>query len=446
MCDSSPDPRGLANVRMSPLTTAFLLCLLVSPLLQGAYTFESVVDDSGALTNFFEAPGINASGEVAFQGRYDGSFEAIFKVSNGRLIEIARGDGNFFTSFGLGGHTPINASGRVAFMGNLTTSTSGIFTSTGDGSPLTKIVVGNEISAFFPITLPMSMNASGHVAFTARQHGVYSIYVGDGQSLVPVISTDRSEFELLEDIVAINATDVVAFTGFIRGGGGNGVYVATTASHAPIAQSTGIFGGFTGTYLSINQAGVVAFGATLDGAVRGGIWRGTPTEVEPVAVGLPYATFGRVAINNSGQVAFYAGLPTANYGIYTGSNAVTHKVIELGDTLFGDVLDHLTFGENGLNDIGQVAFAYRLRNGRYGVAVATPLGIRILSINEAGNNSIKLQIQGLPGATHRVLAADRVDGTYNSVGSVNAGLDGKFEFLHTGGGGQQSRYYRVESL
>lgn len=438
-------PTRLVSMPMIWAAAILLPSWFGAPSLRAAYSYESVIDDSGALTNFFEAPSINSSGEVAFQGQYDGSDQGIFKVSKGRLIEIARGDRSFFTSFGQGGHTPINASGRVGFMGNLTTSTSGIFTGTGDGAPLTKIVVGKEISALFPITLPLAMNEAGHVAFTARQHGVYSIYIGDGEGLRPVISTDQSEFDLLGEIVAINSADLVAFSGFVRGGGGNGVYVATSASHSPVALSTGIFANFSSPYLSINSSGMVAFGATLDGAVVGGVWRGTPTEVAPVAVGSPYASFKRVAINASGQVAFYAGLQTSAYGIYTGSNAITDKVIQLGDTLFGAVLEDVVFGENGLNDLGQVSFAYRLRNGRYGVAVATPLGIRIVSIREITNDSVELNVQGLPGAVHRVLAADRVNGSYNSVGTVNAGVDGKFQFVHTGGGGLPGRYYRVES-
>jgi hypothetical protein len=77
-------------------------------------------------------------------------------------------------------------------------------------------------------------------------------------------------------------------------------------------------------------------------------------------------------INNAGGIAF-AGSVGGVGGIYTGTNPLTDAVVRFGDSLFGSTVTELSFGSDGLNDLGQVGFYYKLANGRSGMAIATPV-------------------------------------------------------------------------
>jgi hypothetical protein len=85
------------------------------------------------------------------------------------------------------------------------------------------------------------------------------------------------------------------------------------------------------------------------------------------------------AINNAGDVAFAATLDDFfTQGIFTGGDPVTDRVIATGDTLDGRTVQGLTFCEEGLNDSGQLGFIATLEdaespNGfRMAVFRATP--------------------------------------------------------------------------
>ena len=68
-----------------------------------------------------------------------------------------------------------------------------------------------------------------------------------------------------------------------------------------------------------------------------------------------------------------AGLDVSGYGIYIGDGANTNEVIGSGDLLFGSTITALSISPTSLNDLGQVAFYYRLANGTTGIAIATPV-------------------------------------------------------------------------
>ena len=109
-----------------------------------------------------------------------------------------------------------------------------------------------------------------------------------------------------------------------------------------------------------------------------GIFRGDGTPgVNPVAVatsGGVFTTFGDMpAINNFGNVVFAANLNGGGQGIFNGPNAVTNKVIRTGDALDDSIVTSAALASGALNDLGQVAFAATLADGRQGVYVAIPV-------------------------------------------------------------------------
>jgi hypothetical protein len=79
----------------------------------------------------------------------------------------------------------------------------------------------------------------------------------------------------------------------------------------------------------------------------------------------PFGAFGfrPPALNNHGDVAFSATLDDfLTTGIFVGPRAVQDRVIATGDKLDGARVISLTFSEEGLNDLRQLAFIARLED------------------------------------------------------------------------------------
>ena len=100
----------------------------------------------------------------------------------------------------------------------------------------------------------------------------------------------------------------------------------------------------------------------------------------------PFLFFGEPSLNNSGTVAFAVG-----GGIFTGRDPLADEVISPGDTLFGSTVTQVSGSTQQINDIGQIAFSYKLADGRTGVARADPLVILEPS-------TLPLLVAGLLGA------------------------------------------------
>jgi hypothetical protein len=95
----------------------------------------------------------------------------------------------------------------------------------------------------------------------------------------------------------------------------------------------------------------------------------------------PNNLLGSPDINDAGLVAFRATLDAGGAGIFTGPDAVNDRVIGTGDALFGSTVTDVFFAR-GLNEDGSLAFAYTLANGRQGVALAVvpePVALTLLA-------------------------------------------------------------------
>lgn len=135
----------------------------------------------------------------------------------------------------------------------------------------------------------------------------------------------------------------------------------------------------------INNAGQVAFGrfsnnTTYELLIGDGV---SPLETIASITNTAFVDFGHLSLNNHGDVAFLAELSSdVSKGIFLGGDPNNDLLIGIGDALDGSTVLDLVMGRHALNDHGQVTFFARLTDGRQGVyvmAIPSPSGFVVLS-------------------------------------------------------------------
>jgi hypothetical protein len=87
-----------------------------------------------------------------------------------------------------------------------------------------------------------------------------------------------------------------------------------------------------------------------------------------------FESFRGVLINNTGPVAFYATPVGGQLGIYTGPDPLRHRVLGLGDTLFGATVADFALNPVSVNEAGQLAIRVALDDGRQFILRGDPVG------------------------------------------------------------------------
>ena len=372
------------KLRLMTMIALGLASMTTAQTRLASYDFTPIADTSGSLSALGPSLSLNNSGTVSFWGLTRSGVAQILTSDGRRLTTVIETEigssGPGFTD--LSPWTSINASGTVAFNAN-TQTTGGIFT--GSGGPITTIASGLKMPVsfigdpFFAFDPGPSINNAGVVAFQASRlfvgHGFYGLFTGNGGTIdMLYIILNRNPTPVFGR-PAINERGTLAFFQVVfppvhgaiqTGDGGPTTTIADTLS------------GFSSLDLhpSINNAGIVAFGAILTTGV-GGIFLGSGGPVITVADTTgPFADFSGSSpiINNQASVVFFARLDSGELGIFTGPDPVADKVIAVGDPLLGSAVAEFFLDNSrlGFNDRGQVAFLARLQNGVDVVVRADP--------------------------------------------------------------------------
>jgi hypothetical protein len=337
------------------------------------FTFINAVDNTQGFSFFGSMPAMNNGGAVAFQSVGSG-FEsgAVSKWQSGVITTIATSANESGLS-GFGDSVAINSFGTVGFSARVPGRGDSII-ATGEGGPLTTVASANEQGLvggqFFGIS---AINESGTVVFLGIRRGFRSqaIFSGQGGALTAIVDTATDPGFLGLGNSDINASGNVVFRGF-PADGSEGIF--STAGGIKVIADTNnqAFGGFLDPV--INDPGTAASAASLN-PIGAEVFTGTAAGITPRTN--PASSFlksvDNVSINNSGDVAFFGTKAGGGEGVFVeltgGSNAI--PVIEAGDSLFGSAVITVSVGRFSLNDRGQVAFRYQLRDGRSGIAVAS---------------------------------------------------------------------------
>jgi len=334
-----------------------------------SYGFTKIADTSGPLKSFtnYPRPAINNTGTVAFAAELDTGGNGIFIGNGGATTTIADTNGPFsfvYSDFSF------NNQGTVAFAANVDAGGIGIFVGNGEATSTIADSSGSFSSVFSP-----SINDEGKVAFQALLDASgEGVFTGNGGALTPIVETSDKFVRFSSS--DINAEGTVVYRTLQPSNGTDSLSTYSNGVFTTVVDNGGPFSSFGTLSLdnpSLNDAGTVAFGASLD-AGGSGIFTKNDGVITTIADTTgPFARFNfNPSINNSGDVAFLASLDAdiRGEGIYTGSDPIADKVITTGDSLFGSTVTNLEFFGEGLNDVGQIAFYASLANGTTGIFVA----------------------------------------------------------------------------
>ena len=340
------------------------------------FRFVNVADTTQGFTNFGTFPAINDHGVVAFEATGPGAADGMFRWKDGSILQIAKSSSGGLSLFGA--DPAINAGGTVVFEANLAPGVRAIFTS--DGVSTKTIVNSNDKGLIGAFLGAPSINRSGKVAFFGIRKGFGSqaVFVGDGDTLTPVVDTLNSDFTSFQN-VAINASGEVVFVAN-RTDDSTGLFVVNAGKHRDASEqpidivdtNNSDLAGFGDPV--INKSGTIANDVSLKNsnveilsADRGGVTARTDV------TGANFVVFDHPSINDSDAVAFLAFEVDGNLGIFiepTGG-ASPVPVIRTGDELFGSVVTSVDIGRFALNNRFAMAIQYSLEDGRIGVAIAS---------------------------------------------------------------------------
>jgi hypothetical protein len=384
----------------------------------------------GTFGSFDSGAALNQAGQVGFLGR----------VTSGapNIPHTFVGDGTTLLRLSPDSTAPqrvsLNNFGQATFVAG-----TGDFSHLrrADGATSTVVAdIGDSVpggGTLFGFGGPM-INDAGHVGFyatlastPAADNDNRGIYRTDGTTLVQIVREGQARpggAGVFNDFMThvLNNVGQTAFTATIRGGGTTGgIYRGDGSTITEIVRNgqalpdgPGVFGSFG--QVAFNNVGQTAFTAAIGVGGDTGIYLGDGTNLHLIArrgQAVPDGSglFWRLsepsmALNDTGQVAFLAGLiepsggnQAVQYGpglfVYDPVAGLT-EIARVGDPLLGSTIrllsvapgpDILGDEQLGLNNGGQVAYIAHLVDGRSAVLLATvpePAGVWLLAVGALG--------------------------------------------------------------
>ena len=350
------------------------------------YTFTKVADsvEDGFDPNSFGCAAINERGDIAFRaGRVapDGfnTVPGIYRANaDGTLTTIAEDQKRFVF---IGFNPSINDSGQVSFAATIDGSkkpdSQAILR--GEGKKLTTIATTAGQFAFFGFDT--SINDGGEGAFAAELDeelgSVEGLFSGSGtkSGITTHYLTSTSEFDGSDARPSINNSGDIAFVESIDFA--RGIFVGQRGEFTQIAAADPTVG--LGVPI-LNNAGTIVFQRSFfDETTQQFVEEivkidadGTRTVVADTRGEFSSFGFRPPSLNDAGDVAFLATLDDpSTTGIFVGPDPVADRMISTGDTLDGSTVQNITFCEEGLSDSGELAFVAQLEDP------STPEGFRV---------------------------------------------------------------------
>jgi hypothetical protein len=362
----------------SQIIDAILRPISITPIPR-FYNITQIAHSGGSFFNILGSPSINNSGTVAFfayvrDSIVDHPRPGVFTGNGGPVTTIADSrDSDIFSSFFS--EPSINDNGIVAFVGILKPRGEwGIFASNG----LTRTTIAdssdlNQLITYY-LDYRIIINNQGVVVFS----GDTGIFTGINRIFTTIAVSDFPNFVVYTP--SINNLGVVAFGGAINirgpetaygvftGNGGSLTTILTTVNDP--SKTVGPVG--------INDHGTVAFVIGTNTGETQFVTNDGKTLLSIVDSHDPPTPLIPSNLNNNGGMAIMQSPPDARGAtmtLFTVPAPVPVRVIGTGDALSGSTIVDFSsgFGRVWINNSGQIAFIVSLADGSTGVYRADPV-------------------------------------------------------------------------
>jgi hypothetical protein len=374
------------------LATA-LLVMVAAPAAHGVpYTFIKVADEDTASPTGPNFSSFNSfvsisDGTAAFSANWSNlTKRGVFTGNGGPITTIAQIDSSTSGSVSVLREVEIR-DGLTAFVFDNPLDDTALFA--GSGGPLTTIAESEDMApagTFDFFSMPSTFD--GTTAFVANydNNTRSGVFTGNGGPLTTIIQSGApAPSGAFNQFISVAFDDGrIAFLASFDDSAERGVFLKDAATLSTIAKTgdaapSGVFSNF-GSRVAISGSTVAFLG--MYNTDESGIFLGDGTQVEAIAqsgsaapVGV-FDAFG-YPVMNADTVAFLADYNDHNSsGIFTIKGGTMTNVLSLGDPLFGLTLTSFKPLDSQALDIdeqGNIAFLYRLSDGREGVAIATPV-------------------------------------------------------------------------
>jgi len=332
------------------------------------YALVPVATNDGRFVDF--APyvaAINDDGIVAFQATLGDGHSGVF-TSDGRTItDVAVTTSAACPVQRFSSHPDINRAGRLTVYATLKTGAEAVLLVRPDGT-LAFSDARDGVSGIGPLGPTMNERDDVAVRATSRE-GLACIVVGRGGRF-QTIAEAGSRFGGFEGLPVINDFGQVAFRADLADGG-QGIFLHRDEGCTAVVTTGGDFEEIA-RFPIIDDRGAVAFAARR----TSGAWgiyvadRGGLTCVVDAAAG--FESLRGVLVNNAGPVAFYGTPIGGQLAVYTGTDPLRHRLVGLGDTLFGATVADFALNPVSVNERGQMAIRVALDDGRQFILRADP--------------------------------------------------------------------------
>lgn len=375
--------------QLLPVVALPAFSLLPAPAL-AAPTFTEIArefQDDLVWLNSNVRPAIADDGVVVFAGSTD------YDVFQGDVLFA--GDGGPVSLYEPSGYglsnlqsVSVNAAGQVALVADRAAVPvqRGVYTTTLSGASFATLYEAPYTPTSWPseyVTTNVALSANGTVAFATIRSAAGAIYRGPVTGPLTALRVGSGVFFNVRDLDVNDAGQVAVQMEYTdpTAGLSRGILLFDTPGQELTDLDTAIerLNVSTQPFPAINASGQVAFALNTSVELQffdpPGVYSPTPAAIIRLEPGVyvstptpwgepneitqyasasgPYATFGRVDINDAGLVVFDATLDDGSFGVFSGPDPVRHKVAARGDVIGSELFAWVGLGE--LNNAGELS-------------------------------------------------------------------------------------------